>query len=100
MKLFFTALCFSIVAVPSFASSSILIDASCKVSCLVGVTEVINSQGVGYTQEYANVYMDVVGVTREQLDKKTLKSELNKVCTNEFSEKAVGSNVDCLTFKH
>lgn len=100
MKLLFVAICFSTLSASAFASPPILIDASCKVSCLIGVTEVINDQGISYTQEYANAYLDIVGVTREQLDKKTVKSELNKVCKNVFSEKAVGTNVDCLTFKN
>ena len=85
----------------SFASDQeILIDASCKTLCQVSVTRVDNSQGHSYERKFADIYTDHLGLTREQLDKKTQKSELDKLCKTTFTEKASSESHDCLKFKH
>ncbi len=85
-----------------FASNQqLLLDASCKVNCLISVTEVENDQGTPtYKRQYEQTYIDFLGLTREQLEKKIQKSELDKVCKKVFSEKTISEDSDCLYFKH
>ena len=97
MKFLLVGLCLSFAA---FASEPILLDAACKTTCIVNVTQVVGSQSYSTKVEYADVYTDYKGLTREQVDNKSQKSAMNAVCKAAFSEKATASSSDCLTFKH
>lgn len=97
MKLVLVGLFISLSAI---ASESILLDAACKTSCIVKRVQVINSQSYSYQTEYANVYTDYKGLTREQVDQKSQRDEMNTVCKAALTDKAVGASNDCLTFKH
>jgi hypothetical protein len=85
----------------TFASDQpLLLDASCKILCVVSVKEVITSQTQSFQREYANIYSDFRGLTREQLDNKTVTTEMNKLCRSAFNEKSFIEASNCLTFKH
>lgn len=85
----------------SFASENpILLDASCKILCVVNVKEVVTSQTQSFQREYANIYSDFRGISRELLDNKTTTAEMNKLCRSAFNEKSFSEANNCLTFKH
>ncbi len=81
-------------------SQSLLLDAACKVSCLVATTEVANEGGISYKSQYKNIYFDFAGLSREQIEKETNTAELNKLCQKVFTETARPGQSDCLYFKH
>jgi hypothetical protein len=86
----------------SASEQPLLLDAACKVSCLVKVKEVISSQTISYQNEYTDIYVDFDGISRQLLDQKTAPAELDKLCVNAISEKSYSEKrkADCLTFKH
>lgn len=101
MKIFICSSLF-LFSLPTLAlSQSLLLDASCKVNCLVNITEIESEQGEpSYNRQYDKTFTDILGITREQIDKKTQAVELDRLCKKAFSEKAVSEGVDCLYFKH
>jgi hypothetical protein len=85
-----------------FASTEVLLlDASCKVDCLVSVEITGYDQG-GETRErrYGNFYIDFLGLTRKEIDTKLKDVELDKLCKQNFTGRALGHGSDCLYFKH
>jgi hypothetical protein len=85
-----------------FASKEpLLLDASCKVNCLVSVEVTGYDQG-GETRErrYGNFYVDFLGLTRKEIDTKLQGSELDKLCKQNFTARALGQGSECLYFKH
>ena len=80
----------------------LLLDAACKISCLVNLKEIITSQTISYQSEYTNIYVDYDGISRELLDKKSGQAELDKLCKNAISKNSRSEKrtADCLTFKH
>ena len=100
MKSFFTAFAF-LISLSSFAGDeTLLLDASCKIKCIVGVTKVVSSQSYTYKNEIAYTYVDFIGLSREQVDQKIQKNNLNIICKANFSEEASSESSDCLYFKH
>jgi hypothetical protein len=85
----------------SFASENpILLDASCKILCVIEIKEIFTSQTRADERIYENLYVDFKGISRELLDKRTTNSEAAKLCKSGFSEKAFSEGTNCLTFKH
>ncbi len=84
----------------SLASEPLLLDASCKIRCLVEVVQIHTFQTSAVKRVYETLYIDYVGVSRQQIDTNSKLPELDKVCRTSISEKAVGESSDCLTFKH
>lgn len=100
MKLIFT-ISMLLFSFSVFASDKLLLDASCKVVCLLSVTEIENDQGYPtYSRQYEKTYTDFIGQTREEIDNKTQKAELDKLCKKVFTEKTISEGRDCLYFKH
>lgn len=101
MKIFF-AFSLLVLSLSTFASAQpLLLDASCKVTCLLSVTEIENDQGTPtYKRQYEKTYTEIVGLTREQIDMKTQSVELDKLCKKAFTEKTISESIDCLYFKH
>jgi hypothetical protein len=85
----------------SASDQPVLLDAACKVSCLVNVKEVVTSQTISHQSEYTNIYVDFDGISRQLLDQKTGPAELDKLCKNAISKNSISQkrNADCLTFK-
>ena len=101
MKLLFSAI-FLLTSLSALATTqALLLDASCKVTCITSVTEIQNDQGSPtYNREYKNTYVDFLGLTREQLDIKTQSAELTKLCKEKFTQSSMFQNNDCLYLKH
>jgi hypothetical protein len=100
MKKMAASLLLALSASAFSSEQPLLLDASCKVLCQVNIKEIQTSQTQSFKSEYENLYIDHVSLTRKQLDKKNEKSELNKLCQENFNEKSLGIANDCLTFKH
>lgn len=86
----------------AFASTMpLLLDASCKVKCLVSAEETVNDQGpLSYERHYEKTYVDFSALSREQIEAKNKSVELDLLCKKEFSEKSISAGSECLYFKH
>ncbi len=96
--LLLTLLIFSLNA---FASQDkILIDASCKITCLTEV-EVSYSEGNPRTlKKMLSFYKEFTALTREEMDSSLSRQNTNKLCVSSFGSSAVTENTDCLYFKN
>ena len=92
---------FVLSSLTAFASDkTLLLDAACKVRCLVNVTETANEGGVLYERDYETVFADYIGLSREQLETETESPQLTKLCKNKFFNSIVSGSIDCFYFKH
>lgn len=58
MKILTIAIMMLTSSMSSAAGQPLLLDAACKIRCLVNVKEVVTSQTISYVCEYDNVYVD------------------------------------------
>jgi hypothetical protein len=78
----------------------ILIDASCKITCLT-VVEVSYGEGNPRTlKKVETIYKEFTGLTREKIDSSLSRQSTDKMCVSSFGSFAVTENTDCLYFKN
>ena len=83
------------------ANQTILLDASCKLTCLTGTKTYTTSQTQVTEAILNDTYVDFVAVSRVELEsKKEDRAGLSKVCKEAFNPSARSSGIECLIFKN
>ena len=81
-------------------NNKILIDASCKITCLT-VVEVSYGEGNPRTlKKVETIYKEFTALTREKIDSSLSQQNTDKMCVSSFGSVAVTENTDCLYFKN
>jgi len=79
----------------------LLLDAACKISCVVNISEVDNDQGSpSYVREYRDFYVNFLGLTRAEIEEKTTSVALAEICQEKFGIADSSGRRDCWYVKH
>lgn len=83
------------------AASELLLDASCKATCLISVEEVgANQGGYIYNRVYRTVYFDFKGLSRKKIEDRSNAESVKLLCKEEFGASLSATAGECLYFKH
>ncbi len=93
------SLLFSLSAVAQ--SNELKLDAACKITCKIMISEISNDQGLPYLGSNEEIiYSNEINVTREENESRIKNGKFDKLCKKQLSPEAFQSQFDCIYVKH